>query len=99
MGPLDRTAILYLIRRSQLAADRLRGVAAVGDAIGVIGQQGRGGGGGVTADDELQMVWRLCDQWDDEAAVKVPGPHVVDLEESLNGYQWRHLGSVPKRCL
>lgn len=46
----------------------------------MIGQQG-GGGGGVSADDELQVVWRLGDQWNDEAAVKVSGPYVVDLED------------------
>lgn len=66
------------LRRPQLTADWLRGVAAVGGAVIVIRQQG-GGEGGVSADDELQTVWRLCDQRDDEAAVKVSGPHVVNL--------------------
>lgn len=46
----------------------------------MIGQQG-GGGGGVSADDEFQVVRRLRDQWNDKAAVKVPGPYVVDLED------------------
>lgn len=53
----------------------------VGGAVSVIGQQGRGGGG-VSADDELQAVWRLCDQWNHEAAVKVSGPDVVNLGET-----------------
>lgn len=52
----------------------------MGGALSVIGQQG-GGGGGVSADDQLQVVRRLCDQRNHEAAVEVPGPDVVDLEQ------------------
>lgn len=47
----------------------------------MIGQQGRGGGG-VSADDKLQAVWRLCDQRNHKAAVKVSGPDVVNLGET-----------------
>lgn len=54
---------------------------AVGGAFSVIGQQGRGGGG-VSADDKLQAVWRLCDQRNHKAAVKVSGPDVVNLGET-----------------
>lgn len=54
-------------------------MAAFGDAISVIGQQG--GGGGVSTDDEIQTIWRLCNQGNDQAAVEVPCPHVVNLEE------------------
>lgn len=82
MAPLDWTIFSLAngeVRRSQLAADWLRGVAAVGGAVSVIGQEG--GGGGVSTDDKLQTVWRLGDQWNDEAAVKVSGPHMVNLED------------------
>lgn len=56
-------------------------MAVVGGAFSVIGQQGRGGGG-VSADDKLQAVRRLCDQRNHKAAVKVSGPDVVDLGET-----------------
>lgn len=56
----------------------LGGVAVVGGAVRVIGQQGRRGGG-VSADDQLQAVGRLGDERNHQAAVKVPGPNVVDL--------------------
>lgn len=49
-----------------------------GAAVIVIGQQG---GGRVSTDDELQAVRRLCDQRDDEAAVKVSGSDVVNLKD------------------
>lgn len=52
---------------------------AVGGASVVIGQRARGRGG-VSADDHLQTIRRLCDERNDEAAVEVPGPNVVDLE-------------------
>lgn len=68
-------------RWSKVTADWLGGVAVVGAAFSVIGQQGRGGGG-VSADDELQAVWRLCDQRNHKAAVKVSGPDVVNLGET-----------------
>lgn len=87
MAPLDWAAILYLangeLRRSQLAADWLRGVTAVGGAVSVIGQQV--GGCRVSADDKLQMIWRLGDQWNNKAAVKISGPHMVDLEDMKYG--------------
>lgn len=67
------------LRGSQLTSDWLRGVGAVVGAIGVIGQHG--GGGGVSTDDKIQAIWRLCDQRNDEAAVEVSGPHVVDLKD------------------
>ncbi|KAI9535742.1 hypothetical protein NQZ68_040862 [Dissostichus eleginoides] len=44
------------LQRSEVAADWLRGVAAVVDAVSVIGQQRGGRGSRVSADDELQMV-------------------------------------------
>lgn len=53
---------------------------AVGGAFAVIGQRARGRGG-VSADDQLQSIWRLCDERDDEAAVEVSGPNVVNLED------------------
>lgn len=53
----------------------------------MIGQQG-GGGGGVSADDELQTVGRFSDQRNDEAAVKVSGPHVVNLGDKREWLMW-----------
>lgn len=56
----------------------------------MIGQQPGGvGGGGVSADDELQVVRRLGDQRDDETAVEVPRPDVVYLETQnfINTFQ------------
>lgn len=55
-------------------------MATVGSAVSVIG-----GGGGVSADDELQTVRGLGDQGNNEAAVEVSGPHVVDLEHGKRG--------------
>lgn len=49
----------------------------------MIGQQG-GRGGGVSADDQLQAVWRLGDQRDNKAAVEVSGPDVVNLGSEVN---------------
>lgn len=69
------------LRWSKVTADWMGGVAVVGGAVSVIGQQGRGGGG-VSADDKLQAVWRLGDQRNHEAAVKVSGPDVVNLGET-----------------
>lgn len=43
-----------------------------------------GGGGGVSADDQLQFVSRLGDERNYKTAVKVPGPHMVDLETHHN---------------
>lgn len=54
-------------------------MAAVVGAISVIGQHG--GGGGVSTDDKIQSIWRLCDERNDEAAVEVSGPYVVDLKD------------------
>lgn len=68
-------------RWSEVTADWLGGVAVVGGAFSVISQQGRGGGG-VSADDQLQAVWRLCDERNHKAAVKVSGPDVVNLGET-----------------
>lgn len=44
----------------------------------MIGQKGRGGGR-VSADDEVEAVWRFSDERNNKAAVKVPGPNVVNL--------------------
>lgn len=86
LAPLDWTAVLQLangeLQRSEVAADWLRGVAAVVDAVSVIGQQRGGRGSRVSADDELQVVRRLGDQRNHEAAVEVPSPNVVNLENT-----------------
>lgn len=55
---------------------------AVSGAVVVVGQRARGRGG-VSADDQLQTIGRLCDQGDDKAAVKVSGPNVVNLEDRV----------------
>lgn len=52
---------------------------AVGEAVIVVGQRGGVGGGGVSADDQFQPVWRFSDERNDEAAIEVSGPDVVDL--------------------
>lgn len=44
----------------------------------MIGQQGWRRGR-VTADDQLQAVRGLSDERNDQTAVKVPGPNMVDL--------------------
>lgn len=47
-------------------------------------------GQGVAADDQLQSVTGLCDQWYGQAAVEVPRPHVVHLDRQKNVGSGRH---------
>jgi len=88
LAPLDRGTIFSLVDRelqwSDLTANWLRGLVAVGGgAVIVIGQWSGGGRGGVPADDKFQVIWRLCNQRNDEAAIKVPGPNVDNLKEKM----------------
>lgn len=47
-------------------------------------------GQGVAADDQLQSVTSLCDQWYGQAAVEVPRPHVVHLDRQKNVGSGKH---------